>query len=91
MAASTWLRPLALLGEGTIGALFAAVPCRQQSQQAVVAVKFMGDHSLTQELLADGGWLARELYDISGLSGTRPTRLGHKRAASIGAVPSRLL
>ena len=54
---------MALFGEGTIGATFAAVPCRQQSQQAVVAVKLIGVTSLSKEVVADPGYLEeREIF-----------------------------
>ena len=59
-----------MLGEGSFGAVWAAVPCRQQFQKgsgAVVAVKFINVQSFKQEVLAKGGYLGRELAVIKTL------------------------
>ena len=64
-------RPLTLLGEGTFGAVWAAVPCRQQSPKfsgESVAVKFINVISLKRQVLAIGGYLGRELAVIKLLA-----------------------
>ena len=64
-------RPLKLLGEGTFGAVWAAVPRRQQFQGASgdsVAVKFINVRSFKKEVLSKKGFLGRELAVIKVLA-----------------------
>ena len=66
-------RPSALLGEGTFGTVWAAVPCRQQSPKGsgkCVAVKFISVTSLERQVLDLGGPLGRELAVIKVLAAT---------------------
>ena len=64
-------RPLKLLGEGTFGAVWAAVPRRQQFQGASgdsVAVKFINVMSFKKQVLNKKGFLGRELAVIKVLA-----------------------
>ena len=64
-------RPLKLLGEGTFGAVWAAVPRRQQFQGASgdsVAVKFINVMSFKKQMLNKKGFLGRELAVIKVLA-----------------------
>ena len=64
-------RPSALLGEGTFGTVWAAVPCRQQSPKGSgesVAVKFIHVIRLERQAFAPGGSLGRELAVIKVLA-----------------------
>ena len=63
-------RPSALLGEGTFGTVWAAVPCRQQSPKGGkdIAVKFINVTSLERQVLDLGGPLGRELAVIKVLA-----------------------
>ena len=65
------LRPLKLLGRGTFGAVWAAVPCRQQFPKGSgdsVAVKFINVTSFSRQVLAREGYLGRELVVIKLLA-----------------------
>ena len=66
-------RPLSLLGAGTFGTVWAAVPCRPQSPKGsgkYVAVKFIHVVSLSKQVLDPGGPLGRELVVIKVLAAT---------------------
>jgi len=66
-------RPLSLLGAGTFGTVWAAVPCRPQSPKGSgkhVAVKFIHVVSLSKQVLDLGGSLGRELAVIKVLAAT---------------------
>ena len=60
-----------LFGRGTIGAVWAAVPCRQQYPKVSgdsVAVKFINVTSFSRQVLAREGYLGRELAVIKLLA-----------------------
>ena len=64
-------QPVRLLGEGTFGAVWAAVPLRQQFQGASgdsVAVKFINVMSFKKQVLNKKGFLGRELAVIKVLA-----------------------
>ena len=64
-------RPLSLLGAGTFGTVWAAVPCRPQSPKGSgkhVAVKFIHVVSLSKQVLDLGSSLGRELAVIKVLA-----------------------
>ena len=64
-------RPLKLLGEGTFGAVFAAVPRRQQFQGArrdSVAVKFINVMSFKKQVLNKKGFSRQRTSCDKGLS-----------------------
>ena len=63
-------RPLKLLGEGTFGAVWVAVPCRQQVQNdsgACVALRSINVQSFKKEVSARGCYLGREVAMINML------------------------
>ena len=64
-------RPSALLGEGTFGTVWVAVPCRQQYPKVSgdsVAVTFISATSFSKPVLARKGYLGRELTVIKLLA-----------------------
>ena len=64
-------RPLAFWGEGTFGAVWVAVPCRQQYPKVSgdsVAVKFINVTSFGRQVLAREVYLGRELVVIKLLA-----------------------
>ena len=64
-------RPLKLFGRGTFGAVWVAVPCRQQYPKVSgdpVAVKFINVTSFSRQVLAREGYLGRELVVIKLLA-----------------------